>query len=199
MQTSAIMLSASSDGDCGSGKVCLRPFPVPFGSCNGPVTTCCSSCASYSCLISQAPACGGTCPSGQVCAVTPVTHASWRPTNTWTSSPRGAARAACDGQFSGQFCGSPWRRRGCERAGLRGRLREHPHPEVHCIVPVRHQVGQLRAAGTGSSTTRWGSPWMGAGTSSSPTIRQPPHPEVRQHRDVRDHVGERGQRGRAVH
>jgi DNA-binding beta-propeller fold protein YncE len=58
----------SSDGDCGSGKVCLRyGIPVPFGCNGGSRSLCCPPCASYSCLISPAPVCGGTCPSGQIC------------------------------------------------------------------------------------------------------------------------------------
>src|SRR5262245_16927511 len=56
----------SSDSDCVSGKICLGGYPVPLGC----VTICCSPCASdprYPCVTSEAPTCGGTCPSGQVC------------------------------------------------------------------------------------------------------------------------------------
>jgi streptogramin lyase len=51
------------DGACGSGKICIS-VPVVLGEAE----VCASPCPPFSCLTSRAPSCGGSCPSGQVCA-----------------------------------------------------------------------------------------------------------------------------------
>ena len=65
VDTDSCSASCNTDSDCSPGKVCIgSPSGDGLGGCG---TACCSPCPSYSCLTSQAPACGGTCPSGQVC------------------------------------------------------------------------------------------------------------------------------------
>ena len=55
-----------SDADCSSGAVCVGGLPGIEEDCR---SACCapSPLSAYSCLTSGAPACGGDCPSGQVC------------------------------------------------------------------------------------------------------------------------------------
>ena len=62
---------------------------------------------------------------------------------------------------------------------------------------VPHHVGHP-GSGNGQFNEPTASPSTGAGTSSSPTLDQPPHPEVRQQRHIPHDVGQRGERDRAV-
>src|SRR2546422_805750 len=57
-----------SDGDCSAGKVCIGAiFCTGFLGVHC-ISACCSPCPSNgTCYTSQAPTCGGTCPSGRVC------------------------------------------------------------------------------------------------------------------------------------
>ena len=53
-----------SDAECEYGRVCVAGIQVPLG---GTANICLDPCTPYTCSSSHAPACGGSCPDGQIC------------------------------------------------------------------------------------------------------------------------------------